>query len=104
MCIRDRYVPSFATLTAPLNDPTKDTGKRGITWTLQCQKSLCQIQAILSSRPVLLLPDLQDDFVVRTDASSSGTGAVLLQEKDGLLHPVMFAARNFQRHSDSTPQ
>jgi hypothetical protein len=47
----------------------------------------------LTSEPVLKLPDLDGPFVLRTDASNRGLGAVLLQEQDGLLHPVGFASR-----------
>ncbi len=39
------------------------------------------------------LPDLQKPFAVRSDASGKGIGGVLMQEHDGLLHPVSFASR-----------
>lgn len=47
----------------------------------------------LSTFPVLLLPRLDQEFVVRTDASSVGLGAVLLQEFEDVLHPVSYASR-----------
>ncbi|KAL8616281.1 hypothetical protein ACOMHN_056224 [Nucella lapillus] len=90
-----RYVPNFATLSAPLTDLTKDGPRksRSIDWTPACAKALENIQAVMSAEPVLLLPHLDEQFVLRTDASSVGLGAVLLQQSDGVLHPVVFASR-----------
>ena len=90
-----RYIPGFASLTAPLSDLTRDSGRssRSIVWTSECADALRQIQRILSSKPVLLLPRLDVPFVLRTDASSVGLGAVLLQDKEGVSHPVAFASR-----------
>eukprot|EP00745_Piridium_sociabile_P043738 TRINITY_DN8997_c0_g2_i9.p1 TRINITY_DN8997_c0_g2~~TRINITY_DN8997_c0_g2_i9.p1 ORF type:complete len:902 (-),score=147.63 TRINITY_DN8997_c0_g2_i9:1001-3472(-) len=90
-----RYIPGFATLSAPLTDLTKDNGRtsRSIAWTPGCATALQQIQEVLSEKPVLLLPRLDTQFVLRTDASSVGLGAVLLQEYEDVLHPVIFASR-----------
>ena len=88
-----RYVPDFASLTAPLSDLTKGDSPKQITWSEECDSALTKIQEFLSSSPILILPDLEKEFVVRTDASNSGVGAVLLQEKDDLLHPVLYASR-----------
>nr|KAG5712664.1 hypothetical protein BaRGS_029719 [Batillaria attramentaria] len=46
-------------------------------------KGYWQIPRILATFPVLLIPDLSKEFIVRTDASNSGLGAVLLQDKEG---------------------
>jgi hypothetical protein len=88
-----RYVPNFATLTAPISDLTKDSKSRTITWTPACEEALRQIKTVFSSAPVLQLPKLEESFVLQTDASATGIGAVLLQEHDGTLHPVTFASR-----------
>ena len=90
-----RYVPNFAALTAPLSDLTKDkaSSTKAVAWTPVCDEALKSIQRILSSSPVLLLPKLDRAFFLRTDASSTGIGAVLLQEEEDVFHPVSFASR-----------
>ena len=91
-----RYVPNFATLSAPLTDLIRDSPKssaRSVCWTPECADALKIIQNILCKVPILLLPQMDAPFVLRTDASSIGLGAVLLQDFEGLLHPVAFASR-----------
>lgn len=91
-----RYVPNFAELTVPISNLLK--GKRGksLIWTSHCVQALSQVQSVLSSAPVLSLPDLPITFIVQTDASSVGIGGVLLQECDGTLHPVSFVSRKLR--------
>ena len=87
-----RYVPNFAALTSPISDLLAGKSRKFV-WSQVCADALRQIQEVLSSSPVLLLPDLSLPFVVRTDASSTGIGGVLLQEKDDHLHPICFVSR-----------
>ena len=42
---------------------------------------------------MLYLPDLDRPFVLRTDASEIGLGAMLLQEFEGVLHPIAYASK-----------
>ena len=51
------------------------------------------IKFILTSDPVLRLPDPKKTFVLRTDASDYGIGAVLMQEHEGKLFPICYASR-----------
>jgi hypothetical protein len=89
-----RYIPQFASVVAPLVELTKKNQSSKVKWTPQCQSAFESVQRILSSDPVLLLPDFQKSFTVRTDASDIGLGGVLLQEDDeGVVHPVMYASR-----------
>ena len=45
------------------------------------------------SAPILKLPDLTKPFVVRSDSSGFGLGAVLLQYYDDIPCPVSYASR-----------
>ena len=44
-------------------------------------------------QPVLCLPDMTRTFILQTDASAEGIGAILLQEVEGVKHPVAFASK-----------
>ena len=49
------------------------------------------------------LPDVLQGFILRTDASYTGLGAVLLQEFEGVLSPIAYASKKLlprqQRYS-----
>ena len=47
----------------------------------------------LVSPPVLRLPDYNKSFILQTDASGDGLGAMLLQENDGLRYADAYASR-----------
>ena len=44
-------------------------------------------------KPVLMLPNVDKEFILRTDASDVGLGATLLQHRDGQFFPVAYASR-----------
>ena len=55
------------------------------------------MKVIMSSCPILALPDFSQPFVVECDASGEGLGAVLMQNH----HPIAFESRklkNYERH------
>jgi len=39
------------------------------------------------------LPDVSKPFILQTDASSEGIGAILLQEEGQIKYPVAFASK-----------
>ena len=47
--------------------------------------------------PVLKLPNLNDTFILQTDASDVGVGAVLLQYEDGVKKPVAYASKKLNK-------
>lgn len=51
------------------------------------------MKAMLTSAPILRIPDVHKPFVLRTDASDVGLGAVLMQTYHGKLFPVSYASR-----------
>ena len=90
------YIPSFSTLSAPLTDLTKKNVPEKITWNAEAERSFIEMKTRISQRPVLRMPDHEKDYVLRTDASDRGLGAVLLQEHEGKLHPVAFQSKKLQ--------
>ena len=49
-------------------------------WNDELEASFTELKSLMCSAPVLRLPDFQKEFVLRTDASDTGLGAVLLQK------------------------
>ena len=89
-----RYVLNFSSLVAPLVELTKKNKPTKIVWSESCQTAFEKVKQVLSSSPVVQLPDFKKQFIIRSDASGEGIGAALLQQgDDGLLHPVLFASR-----------
>ncbi|KAJ9505720.1 hypothetical protein QJQ45_006415 [Haematococcus lacustris] len=78
-----RFIPNFSAIAAPLTDLTSKTAAAQFDWQKfggAHLKAFNGLKDALCSAPVLALPDFTKPFVVCTDASLVGTGAVLLQE------------------------
>lgn len=87
------FIPQASDSTGPLSDLLRKTSPEPLPWNEELlEKFHCQKEA-LSSQPVLTLPDPNKTFVLRTDASLHGLGAVLLQYQDECPHPVAYASR-----------
>ena len=63
-------------------------------WNSSCQAAFETLKSKLVQSPVLAYPDFNTSFVLETDASIRGLGAVLSQtQADDRLHPVAYASR-----------
>ena len=87
------YIPDYSTVIAPLSDLTRKGYPEKVVWTQETTNSFEKLRKLLSSEPVLRIPDNNKEYVLRTDASGRGLGAVLLQEHNGKLHPVAYQSR-----------
>ena len=61
------------------------------------QQTFEKIKKIMSSCPVLALPDFSQPFIVECDASREGLGVVLMQNH----HPIAFESqklKDYERH------
>lgn len=66
----------------------------GFQWSDSCQKSFELLKQKLVEAPVLSYPSFNKDFILETDASAQGLGAILSQRhEDGQVHPVAYASR-----------
>ena len=85
------FIPQFASIAAALTDLTQKSSPNKINWTPACDSKLKQL---LCAAPVLCSPDFEKQFILQTDASDRGVGAVLSQLDDkGMDHPVAYYSR-----------
>lgn len=89
-----RYINRFADVAAPLHNLTQ-TGTP-FQWSPECQRAFQSLKELLTSAPVLAYPRFcanTSPFVLNTDASEHGVGAVL--EQGGRV--VAFASRTLTK-------
>lgn len=81
------FVKDFGLIAKPLTDLLM----KGVlfTWTSITESAFQLLKQALISAPVLAVPDFSKTFVVETDASDYGIGAVLQQ--DG--HPIAYVSK-----------
>ncbi|XP_073152282.1 uncharacterized protein [Henckelia pumila] len=73
-----RFIQDFSKIALPLTSLTRKGVK--FVWSEQYEKSFTELKERLISAPVLAIPEGTGRFVVYTDSSKSGLGAVLMQD------------------------
>jgi hypothetical protein len=86
-----KFIPHFSTIAKPLT--TLLTKEVPWKWTREEQESFDLLKEKLVEFPVLQYPNFQQPFVVTTDASGYGLGAVLSQGAIGKDRPIAYASR-----------
>ncbi|GBG92781.1 hypothetical protein CBR_g57131 [Chara braunii] len=96
------FVKNYSIVAASLTDLTRlDTPWE---WTDECEAAFRHLKHALTHYEVLKLPDPDKPFIVTTDASQYGIGAVLAQQEGPKLRPVkyMFKKMPSQKLAKST--
>ncbi|KAF7144954.1 hypothetical protein RHSIM_Rhsim04G0143300 [Rhododendron simsii] len=78
-----RFIQNYSRMCSPLHYLLK---KDSFVWTPAATTAFLQLKTAMTSTPVLALPNYSKAFVVESDASGTGLGAVLIQ--DG--HPIAY--------------
>ncbi len=86
-----QFVTNFSKVMHPITQLFRD----GVPfeWSDSCDKAFVAVPDSLLSDVVLHFPDLNMPFIIETDASYTGIGAILSQETDGRVRPIYFASR-----------
>jgi hypothetical protein len=87
------FIPDFSSLAAALTDLTKKGQPEKVRWGPPEEDAFRRIKEALTTEPVLHAPNFNCPFLLQTDASDTGLGAVLSQVQDGEEHPVVYISR-----------
>ncbi|KAL4355503.1 hypothetical protein GQ457_06G006870 [Hibiscus cannabinus] len=79
-----RFIKGFAIIAAPLTDLLRK--EENFEWNERAQDAFEHLKTCLCSTPILGLPNFEKEFVVETNASGVGIGAVLTQENRPLAY------------------
>jgi len=91
-----RFIKNFSLIASPLFHLTKKG--TDFDWNEECQKSFDTLKKLLTTAPILLLPDPEKPFILETDASHYALGCILPQRDElGKLHPVGYYSRSFTK-------
>ena len=101
-----RFIKGFANIVHPLYDVLGKEVKMGLVdLPPKAREAMGIVKGKVQSTPVLVFPDFDKPFLLETDASKEGLGAVLSQKQsDGRYHPVAFGSRSLTSHSHSHSQ
>ena len=112
MCIRDRskhevrsflglcsyyrrIVKGFATIAKPLYELTEN--KRNFQWSRECDQAIRTLKIALCLQPILAFPASEQKYIVNTDASSTGLGAVLSQVQNGEERVIAYYSKTLSK-------
>ena len=100
--------PIYDLLTAPIESKSRIRNEKlnfkrkqssnqlpsnfSIQWTEEHKKALDQLVKLLTSPPIMAYPCFKDPFILHTDASEVGLGAVLYQKQNGILKVIAYGS------------
>uniref|UniRef100_A0ABD2W2E3 Reverse transcriptase RNase H-like domain-containing protein n=1 Tax=Trichogramma kaykai TaxID=54128 RepID=A0ABD2W2E3_9HYME len=90
-----RFVPNVASLAAPLNNLLCKNVRW--TWGETQEKAFNTLKEHLIKAPILACPNFSETFILQTDASNDGLGAVLTQNIDGKERVIAYASRTLNK-------
>ena len=90
-----KFIQGFAEIASPLHALTEKSRK--FFWSESCQVAFDELKGRLQTAPILSYPIPDGDFILDTDASGDGIGAVLSQIQDGDEKVLAYASRKLSR-------
>ena len=91
------FIRDFSKLSKPLHDLTRKSQPNRVIWEPVHQDSFEKLKIALCKEPILALPDFQLPFLLKTDASATGIGAVLFQEFTEGERPIAYWSRKLKQ-------
>ena len=105
-----RFIPNFSKVTKSLNtllqnvEGTSNQKKKfKVNWGPEQQEAFETLQRLCTEAPILAYADFKSPFILHTDASSDGLGAVLYQYQDNQRRVIAYASRSLSPSERNYP-
>ena len=94
-----RFIPGYTERAKPLTNLISPNVR--FEWTAECDSAFDDLKSALTTAPVLAYPDYTQPFIVDTDASNVGTGAVLGQVQDGEERVIAYYSKSLSKEEQN---
>ena len=105
-----RFIPNFFKVAKPLNtllqnlEGTSNQKKKfKVNWGPDQQEAFDTLQKLCTEAPILAYEDFKTPFILHTDASSDGLGAVLYQYQNNQKRVIAYASRSLSPSERNYP-
>ena len=113
-----KFIKDFSKIARPLHDLTKKVSiesksgtktstrkplENDFCWLPEHETAFQILKEALCTPPTLAYANFTKPFILHTDASRSGLGAILYQESNGKEHPIAFASRTLRPSERNYP-
>ena len=100
-----RFIKNLSQIPKPIREVITDSEnqskrtakKTTIEWTEAANSAFEHLKELCVSAPILAYPDYQLLFILHTDSSSEGLGAILYQRQDHKLGVIANASRSVSK-------
>lgn len=91
-----RFIKDFSKIANPLNKLLRKNAT--YQWTPEQQEAFEQLKQRLIQAPILIYPNFDEEFILLTDASTIGLGAILAQkDTEGNERVIAYASRSLSK-------
>ena len=106
-----RFIKDFSKIAEPIrevitgleNQFKRSAKKTFVEWTEAADSAFEHLKKLCTSTPILAYPDYKLPFVLHTDSSSEGLGAVLYQKQNGKLRVIAYTSRSVSKTESHYP-
>ena len=106
-----RFIKNFSKIAKPIRDvitglenqSKRSAKKTFVEWTEAADSAFEHLKKLCISTPILAYPDYKLPFVLHTDSSSEGLGAVLYQKQNGKMRVIAYASRSVSKAESHYP-
>ena len=106
-----RFIRDFSKISKPIreviigleNQSKRVAKKTLINWSEAAQSVFEVLKEWCVNAPILAFPDYKLPFILHTDSSTEGLGAVLYQKQEGKLRVIAYASRSVTKTESNYP-